>query len=163
MSIDTDWKYADALQDHRWVEQHRLPVVGSPYPRWRYHVAVMGYSELWDTIEPTDAEAAQLGSYLQFWLQKFYSPSYIELMRERPFDIDAYTVTLTFLKREGGTWHYKQCTWEHGPWPFPNAERQYHDLVDLLDHVENLIPEKWAAWKAEHPDIFPPKENDPHG
>lgn len=154
------WPYDDAVQDHWISEKHRIPVVSTPYPSWRYHVALVvnDNERLWPAVEPTEAEAAQLGSYLDYWLTKFYRPSYIEQMRRRPFDIDGGTVTRTFAKRPDGTWAYRQDTWTMGPTMAPDFRdpKQCHTLVELLDtRVETLLTEKWAAWKADRPEVFP--------
>ena len=152
-----EWPY-DAAPGHRWTAAYRLPVLGTIYPQWRYHVAlVVAPDGLWPAVEPTEEEAAQLASYLEYWLSRFYRPSYIEQMRQRPFDIDGGTVTRTFLKRPDGTWCWRQCTWTMGPVlaPARDEPKQYRSLVDLLDQrVETLMREEWAEWKADRPDIF---------
>lgn len=154
------WPY-DADRTHRWVAQHRLPVVSSASPQWNYHVAVVldPHSRNFPAVEPCESEAAQLASYLRFVLSRCYRPSWIEAMAAScPFDIDGSTVTRTFLKRRDGSWAYRQSTWTHGPWPFPNSPKTNFTLVELLDKIESLVPVRWAEWKAAHPGEFPPPE-----
>lgn len=150
---EAQWKY-DARQDHPWTERYRLPVVGSPYPRWAYHVAVVVADGPWEGIEPTEDEARILGSFLEYTIDRWYNRQWIAKMREAPFDLDGGTNTMTFLKKPDGNWTYRRMTWTHGPWPFRGNPRQFPRLVDLLDHIEDPIPERWETWKAAHPEVF---------
>lgn len=146
-----------ALANRSWP-QHRIPAVDSWWHNWGYPVVVVvptednGYARL---VEPTDTEIATLASYQEFRLPRIYDTYSIEVARKEPFYMFGDVITVAFHKRQGGTWHHYFASWTmHGPTPFINDAKQYHDIVELLDYVEKHDSEKWLQWKADHPDVF---------
>jgi len=150
----------DADLTHRWAARYRIPVVADPWPDWKYEVALVVNpdGEFWPGIEPTEAEAAIVGSYIDY-RRDWYNAAWQRQMLARPLDVDSGTNTVTLLKRPDGNWCYRRMTWTGGyPLVPPAAHlvpdaRQYPGLIDLLDHI-NEYGDRWPKWKAAHPDLF---------
>lgn len=162
------WKYEDAVPWHDWSVRYRLPVVHTPNPMWRYHVAVVVPDErnLWGVLTPDEGEVAVLGSYLQYRIQSFYNARWIAKMAQEPLDTDATVNTFTFMKHRDRGWQYKVASWElHGPWPYSAMEQPAFPglagLIGLLDWecreiggAPGEVSPAWAAWKGKHPEVF---------
>ena len=140
------------------LSSRRVPVVRSTHLRFKYHVAVIIGPEDWDWVppgeEPTSQEADQLVAYLDYRL-RWYNDRYRQQMFEaHPFDLDSGVNTFTFKKDPIVGWQYNAATWTLHRWyPQEQVHNQRHDSLEaLLDYVQNLTPEKWAAFKAEQPD-----------
>lgn len=149
----------DADTTHPCAQRWRIPRVTSPYPRWKYEVALCvpdpaDPSNLWGVIEPTDAEAAIIGSFIDC-RRAWYSEQYQRRMLEQVFDVDSGTNTVVLAKTEQG-WKYRRMTHQDGLWPHWNdPERQAEfppspaGLDALIDHL--AWGGLWSTWKAEHP------------
>lgn len=152
-----EWPFEDARQDDP-LAALRIPVVSTPYPRWKYEVAlVISDDDLWGpALRPDDTEVAMIVAYLEYRME-YYNDGWKAKMRRRPLDVDSSTNTVTLMKRGEGDWRYQKATWQHGPWPFYDAAERY-TLERLLDHINDYGSEpnpKWRAWKAAHPEAFP--------
>jgi hypothetical protein len=138
----------------------RVPVVQSPHLRFKYHVAVVIGPETWDWVppgeEPTQREADQLVAYLDFRLRWYNGRHRAHMLESHPFDLDSGINTYTFKKSPEVGWQYNAATWTMHTW-FPQNrmhDERFDSLEALLDYVQNLVPEKWAAFKAERPDLW---------
>lgn len=142
-------------KDHPWVKKYRLPVVYGCGTGYYYfvsvHVPEENPSYELDVMSPNEEEGRILASYLNYIIdrQGFYQ-RYLDQMAEREVDIDSGYPTKSFEKRKNGNWAYHVSTWRHGPWPFWNAEKQFPNIVDLLDHIEKTFPDRWNAWKVKN-------------
>lgn len=141
--------------NHPWTKAYRLPVVTEPaYAGYFVELRVPRGSEYDNTVVPTEEEAALLGSYLAYKIDRYgFYDSYRKKMLEEPLDTDGIVNTVDFTKYHDGVWRYHLLTWRHGPWPFWGAEKQYSSLLELLDKIERFCDEpneKWVAWKLEH-------------
>lgn len=156
----------DADLDHPWAKRWRIPRVTTDYPRWKYEVALV-VPIVTDlpitqpekaTLEPTEVEAAIVGSYIDY-RREYYNEGWKAKMLRRPFDVDGSTNT-TILALTGQGWKYRKATHQHGLWPFWNMPEKQAEfpptpagLIALLDHI-NFVG-RWDDWKAAHPDVFP--------
>jgi len=161
--VETEtWPY-DASQDDP-LAALRIPVVASPYPDWRYEVAlVVSGDGLWGpALRPDDAETAQIAAYIGYRME-YYNEGWKAKMRRRPFDIDGTTNTVVLRKRGEGDWCYRRCSWVTGVfWYPPQAGQECGEtlgLEQLLDRIhfygDDKPSPKWLAWKAAHPEAFP--------
>lgn len=159
ISIDDQMKF-DEISD--WTHPliaRRVPVVATSHPRWKYHV-VLSKDNLWThdpNVETTEQENDQLVAYLDFRL-RWYNESYRKQMFEKyPFDVDSGVNTIIFRKSWRFGWGYRMASFEGGYSWYPQwdkPETHYRDLVDLFDRVQNLVPERWEAFKTENPTIW---------
>lgn len=155
-----DWPF-DADQ-HDPLAELRIPVVSSPYPRWKYEVCLVisaehvGDGPLWGpSLRPDEREVKQILAELDYRLQ-YYNEGWKAKMRRRPLDVDSSTNTLVLQKYGEGNWRYRRMTWEHGMWPFYDMTQRF-TLEALLDHINDFggtPSEKWAAHKARYPEAF---------
>lgn len=165
MTDVADWPFVDGSVDdadrhHRWVGQYRIPVVRTPYPRWKYEVALVICDDelIWPGIEPAEDEARIVGSYIDY-RRSYYNASWAAKMLARPLDVDSSTNTVILLKRPDGCWCYRRMTWTSGYPLVPPAAHlvpdapQYVELVKLLDRI-NEYSRNWPTWKANHPEVF---------
>jgi len=112
---------------------------------------------------PTDQELAILSSYCEFVVRKHYR--YPEEILSKTLPIISGHNTAIFIKgkewpanRDHG-WAYRRISWNQGPTFSPclgvtSPTPPPWTLIQLLDQIENLIPENWELWKKEHPAIF---------
>lgn len=154
--------FSDVDMNHPWVSQHRLPVLESYNPRFGYIVAVVvpdpedDLSQLFNLDSPTDEDAAVIGSYLEYKIERLgYRSGYRAQMLSRPLDIDETINTISIIKRKDGSWAYSRATWEQPPAPFFNATYVPKTVVELLDYIERDhstkgTDAKWTAWKQNH-------------
>lgn len=154
-----DWPF-DADKDDP-LAALRIPVVRNAYPRWKYEVCVVIIDQADDSpdaqalgpaLRPTDLEVKQILAELDYRME-YYNEGWKAKMRQRALDVDSSTNTLILQKRAEGDWRYRRMSFEHGLWPFYDMTKRF-TLEALLDHVNNLAPEKWAAWKARYPEAF---------
>ena len=93
-----------------------------------------------------------------------------KVQQAKPFDMDCYTTTI-FHKWAADDWSYRICTWEAPLWlPYPPGTRggkwdhrnlPAMTLEQVMDHAHGFWPQRWRAWKAAHPDVFPPTATGP--
>lgn len=154
----TEWPY-DA-DEHDPLASLRIPVVASPYPGWKYEVAlVISEGGLWGpALRPDDAEVRQIVAYTGYRME-YYNEGWKAKMRRRPLDTDATTNAVVLQKRAEGDWCYRRASWQSGPSMVPTRDGGHLDLVGLLDKINDLAPEKWQAWKASHPGAFKPTDS----
>lgn len=143
---------------------YRIPVVASLWPRCYWILCLVGPEDLYPdgfkrspygALEATDDELAQIASYIDFKLASFYLESYGREVRELLLPLVGGHNTVILLKRQDG-WGYKRMTWETGSWPHSYMSRNPPpptnlSLLDVLDHIEDIVPAKWVAWKRTHP------------
>lgn len=152
----------DAEIDHPWAIRWRIPRIHSPYPTWKYEVAVCvpdpaDPSNLWGASEPDETEARIIAQYIDF-RRAYYREHWQKLMLERPFDIDSGANT-TILMRTATGWTYRRATFETPVWPHWDDPRRAdfpptpEGLEKLLDHIN--WGDSWSEWKAENP--LPPR------
>lgn len=159
---DNDWPY-EADRDHP-LAQLRIPVT-SPYPDYWYLIAFDR-----ESTDPTDDETRLLASYLDF-TRSWYTTTWQQKMLDRPLDHDADHVTVIFRKWADNDWGHRRCTWEYGPLYVPEApwmdrKRGPLTLPELFDDINTIgdgpPSDRWVAWKAAHPDVFPPADQAAH-
>lgn len=131
------------------ILKHRVPVV---------HAHENGYpAGVWDAtnVEITDLELRQLRSYIAFVMTRcIYKESFgLEVLKKPLPFIDWMANTLVFAKSETG-WSYRRASWTIGPYFVPGIDKGM-PLADVIERAEDLIPERWVTWKAEHPEEFP--------
>jgi hypothetical protein len=111
----------DADLTHPWAQRYRIPLVRTPYPAWRYEVALVIPSDeqpdLWHATWPTEDEAELIGSAIEF-RRSWYREGYAAKMLERPLDVDSTTNSLILLRNSERGWQYRLASYEHGPWPY---------------------------------------------
>lgn len=154
--------FSDVDMNHPWVEKYRLPVIDSTNPRYGYIVSVVvpreddEYAKLFNLAAPTDAEAAVIGSYLEYKVETLgYRSGYLAKMRERALDVDDTINTITLVKRTDGSWAYSRITWTQPPAPFVNASYVPKSVIEILDYIEKDYMTKetkaeWIEWKRAH-------------
>jgi hypothetical protein len=153
MMVD-DWPF-DADRDDP-LTALRIPVVTSAYPDWKYEVCVMiaeGEDALWPSLRPDEHEVQQILAYLDYRME-YYNEGWKAKMRRRPLDVDASTNTVVLRKRPDGGWCYRRWTWMTGPLMVPEPDGERLSLEALLDRINDLLPEKWQAHKANYPEAF---------
>ena len=158
MTETTAWPF-DAYQDDP-LAALRIPVVGTPYPGWKYEVALCcpnteAGQRLYPSLRPDDAEVRMIAAYIEYRME-WYNEGWRAKMRQRPLDVDSGTNTVTLLKRGEGDWQYQKATWRHGPWPFYDVPERF-TLAALLDHINDFgggPNPRWQAFKAAHPEAF---------
>ena len=163
MTETAEWPY-DARRDDP-LTALRIPVVGSPYPGWRYEVCLLigepdgfGPDGLWGpALRPDDAEVRQIVAYIGYRME-YYNESWKARMRRRPLDIDGTTNTVVLRKRGAGDWCYRRCSWVTGPFMVPTPDQEHLDLERLLDSIHHYGDDnpcqKWLDWKAAHAEAF---------
>lgn len=148
----------EADLEHPWATTHRLPILTTWHPAYRYEVALVTPSDTstgHDSVEwPTEDEAAILAWILDLRLG-YYNNTWRARMRQRPLDVDGTTNTLIFGKI-AGDWHYRRASWER-PAFFPGTHNPPAGpftgpvgLVDLIHaHVYSLASDTW--WAKQQP------------
>lgn len=176
---DRIWKARCAEAPNGWpfdadrddpLTTHRIAVTSS-HPMWRYLVAFDRESE----ARPTDAETAMLASFLEEYKDRWYGDSgYRKRMERRPLDVDGGANGVVFHKWGTDDWGYRRQSYTIGylftvTWPGRRRDADREDrgflngpcsLLALMDFIHTIggdgpMP-SWLAWKATHPDVFPP-------
>ncbi len=153
--MSTDWPFGDEADRDDPLTALRIPVVRTAYPGWKYEVCLMIAEDedaLWPSLRPDDAEARQIAAYIGYRME-YYNEAWKAEMRRLPLDVDGSTNTVVLRKWPDGGWCYRRCSWERGPLMVP-APGEVITLEALLDRINDLVPGKWQAWKAAHPDAF---------
>lgn len=139
----------------------RVPLIRHPHPRWYYVTAVVVSDDLWIGQHPTEAEMRVVGSFHEEYMSRWYGPPHTGWrardMDARPFDIDGGAAGRYLIKHAHGGWGYRIHTWQYGPEFVPEWRAEPAPLVTVLDLYHNRggdISERWAEWKARHPEIF---------
>jgi len=158
--MDTEtaaWPF-DAYQDDP-LAALRIPVVGSPWPGWKYEVALLcpdspAGQDLYPSLRPDDAEVRQVVAYIEYRML-YYNENWKAGMRKRPLDVDGTTNTVILQKRAKGGWCYRRASWQTGPCMIPpwNSDERL-SLEQVLDKINDLVPAKWQTFKDAHPEAF---------
>lgn len=113
-----------------------------------------------ESLMPTDGELRQLQSYCEFIVRSWYNEHYQEkILNQMPLPADNGHHTTIFRKgspwnHEDRGWRFRRSMWQNtGYWPYQS--RPFF-LIEVLDHNQKLLPEKWERWKMEHSEIFKP-------
>jgi hypothetical protein len=136
----------------------RIPVTDGPWPhreqaRCVIVVAVIPEGKVFAPgLEPTGGEALMIASFIAYNLSIHLYPHQIEEMREDKFDTWHQSPFVLCHVGENG-WKYNRPHWRQGPLWAP-YEVGPLTLAGLLDHIEQYGGDRWAAWKAEHPEVF---------
>jgi hypothetical protein len=153
--------------DHEWAKTWRIPLVTSPYPRWKYEVALVvpdpaDTVDLWRATWPTDLEAEVVGSLIDY-RRDWYNERWKRQMLERPLDVDSGTNTLILLKRESG-WSYRRATFEGGTWPsalnadhmakFPPNKIGLIAIIEQAHGGPDRTPRSLTEWMEAHSDVW---------
>lgn len=100
-----------------------------------------------DSAMPTPEELVQLLSYREFLVLRLYREYHAKQILSMPLPYDSGHNTTIFLKNsplnpEHKGWFYRKLTWREGPiyWPVWNAPSM--SLAQVLDKIEDVIPEK---------------------
>jgi hypothetical protein len=150
---DGDWPFDADRNDP--LAALRVPVVTTANPGWKYEVCLMidgSEDALWPSLRPDDTEVKQVAAYIEYRME-YYNAGWKAKMRRRPLDADGSTNTVVLRKRPDGGWCYRRRSWERGPMMVP-VPGEVLTLEALLDRINDIVPEKWQAWKAAHLDAF---------
>jgi hypothetical protein len=139
-TVDLSPYASDGVLDHPLSLEIRVPLINTPYPRWRYITAVMVGQWPWPNGPvPTDAELRIVGSFHEEYCSYWYGPPHTGWrgrdMDQRPFDIDGGAVGRFLTKYEHGGWGYRISTWEYGPTFVPTLQGEPTPLVAVLDRL----------------------------
>jgi len=157
----TGWPF-DAYQNDP-LTALRIPVVGTPFPGWRYEVALVcpesaAGQDLYPALRPDDTEAAMIAAYIEYRME-YYNSSWKAKMRRRPLDVDSSTNTIILWKRGDDDWCYRRDSWRSGPLVVPSRYdgEEPVSLDALLDRITGKfgLTSRWQVWKAAHPEAFP--------
>ena len=154
------WPF-DAYQDDP-LTALRIPVIGTPFPGWRYEVALVcpnseAGQDLYPALRPDDAEAAMVAAYIEYRME-YYNRAWRAKMRKRPLDVDSGTNTIVLWKRGDGDWCYRRDSWQSSPLVVPSRYEEPIGLEALLDRINDYGGEpnsQWQEFKADHPEAFP--------
>ena len=112
---------------------------------------------------PTDEEFAQLKSFCEFKVRNWFNERYQKKILEE-MALPKYAGQNTVIFRKGSlrdegenSWFYRRMSWVTGPTYIPDPFADGYtslSLVEVMDHCENILLERWVAWKREHSDIF---------
>lgn len=140
------------------VEDHPSPAHAALIDR-----APVSLAHSTDPNYPSQREIAQILSYQEFLVRLVYGVSYGDRILSMQLPADGGHNTTVFAKNRpradgsDGGWRYRKATWNSGPpfWPPPfDASSPILTLEALIDKIEDLVPAKWLAWKAAHPEAF---------
>lgn len=177
MTATQAWPFGtDAIQDDP-LTAMRIPVVTSFKPGWKYVAAFIDVDRSqysWGSQErPTEDEARMLASFIEEYKHHWFNDWYKAQLLERPLDVDSGCNTTVFIKYGADDWGYRRCSWEYGPMYVPSGpkvrggEHEYakhpgplplEQVMDLAHTICDEPMQHWLQWKADHPEIFPPKE-----
>lgn len=168
------WPFGDDATQDDPLTAHRIAVTCS-HPGWRYIVAFDRESP----ARPTDAETRMLVSFLDDYKTYWYSPSYRARLATRPLDVDGGANTVIFHKFGDDDWGYRRASFTIGwqwtiAWPDCRADERatgvcgpfigpypLDALMDLIHDRGSTKPStRWGAWKATHPEVFPPTSSE---
>jgi hypothetical protein len=163
----TTWPFGTDADEHDPLTAHRIAVTHS-HPSWRYLVAFDRESE----ERPTDHEAALLASFLDEYKARWYYPSFIATMAERPLDVDGGANGVIFHKFGADDWGFRRHSFTRGytwsvVWPRQRASylaehpdaKDVHafSLLELMDRIHTIVDHQsahWVEWKAARPELF---------
>ncbi|MFF8910610.1 hypothetical protein [Streptomyces olivaceoviridis] len=186
MPETTAWPFGtDAIQDDP-LTALRIPVVTSFKPMWHYTGAFLGTNEdtgqTWEppwpfasAERPAEREVQQLLSFIAYHRHYWQTVHGYDMTRldARPLDVDCNSATV-FIKYGPDDWGYGKSSWTYGPTfvPGPPSQRgtEYEyatapgplcldQVMDLVHTIVDEPMEHWTRWKAEHPDVFPPRRD----
>ena len=154
-------EFADEVDVQHPLTARRIPVLRGPWPRWKYHVAlVIGRPEWHDPndvgLEPEPFEVDQLCVYLEKHMRYYNARYRAEVEGRGPFDVDGTVNTHIFRKHPERGWQYHVASWCYGPTWFPTPP--WHkvgpfNLEELLDRINTFgggpPMQKWLDLKAE--------------
>lgn len=166
-TVDLSPYAEDGVREHRLSLEMRVPIINTHNPRWNYitAIAVRPYPAKPD-LDPTDDEIRVVGSFHEQYCSYWYGPPHTgyrgRAMDKRPFDIDGGANGVVFVKYFHGGWGYRRRSWTRGPSFVPSWPAEPMPLAQVMDRVhrepgaeeDTAISERWAKWKADHPDIF---------
>jgi len=115
-----------------------------------------------DSLMPTDEELALLKSYQEFLIEAAYNEHFAERLKrlELPKCVGHNTVVFrkgSHLEGTDNHWFYRRASWINGPTYVPYAlseDYKPHTLRELLDRIQNLVPQKWERWKENNKKVF---------
>lgn len=141
------------------VQAAGIPVDSFNPARW-WIVCLDRESEM-----PDDLELRQLRSIVEFATTSgFVGVKPERILAERPLPWDSGYNSLIFRKFDHSGipgWRYRRASWRDGPMYVPDRQAIDYkplDLVAAMDRQCNLRSEQWAAWKADHADLFSAQE-----
>jgi hypothetical protein len=159
----TGWPF-DAYRDDP-LTALRIPVIGSPYPRYRYEVALVcpdspAGQDLYPALRPDGAETAAIAAYLELRMER-YDASWKAKMRRRPLDTDSGANTVILWKHGTDNWCYRRSSWRSGALVVPSTfdGEGPVGLDALLDRITGEFTpgtpgSRWQEWKTAHPELF---------
>ena len=145
-------RYQGVVRDE-YAESLRIPLVDSAHPRWNFITSVL-VGDIYDGVRPVNAELDTIASFHQFYLDEWYAPAELNVMAEKPFDVDGGANGRILLKRADGLWAYRRRSWRLGPLFVPSLSHRPRSLVDILD-LANANSSRWSAWKTANSEYFP--------
>lgn len=106
------------------------------------------------SVTVTDFELALLRAYAEFSAASLYTETAVKRMLAEPYAADRGHNTVTFVKRDSGSWSHRRLTWVRGPsyWPGPGCTPERLDLPELLDRISDR--RDWPQFKFDRPELF---------
>lgn len=100
------------------------------------------------SLPPTDAELRLLRAYIEMVVTSRYREPYAT----RALDSDAPAVSghnTLIVRKDSDSWRYQRNSWSTPPFPRYDGPVKF-DLPALLEHVEDLVPDRWASFAADN-------------
>ncbi len=132
-----------AGEKQRIEAKYRIPVRPFHVTETRFILCLAEDSEL-----PTDKELEMLSSYCEYETKGMYGEKGWQAMATKAYPGTAGHNTASFRKNKNGGWQYQRFTWTLGP--FPRLGEEPWTLMQVLDNMSNLFPQRWEEWKKVH-------------
>jgi hypothetical protein len=160
------WPFGEAATRGDPLTELRIAVTSS-HPGRAFLVGFDRESE----ARPTDREAAQLRSYLDQYIDRWYNSSHQAILARLPLDVDSAANGVVFHKWAEGDWGYRRWSYTLGftftvtppnlrGTPYDKGAKGPYSLERLMDRMhavgEGKLRPRWLAWKEAHPQCFPP-------
>lgn len=106
-----------------------------------------------ESLPPTDEEIQLLHDFMP-WCVRLYKEYWQGRILGMEYPGDLCHNTLTFKKREDGTWCYRRSTWCQGPWFVPQYDQPTLTLRQCFGCIASYGGQAnpdWEKWKVERP------------
>lgn len=150
----TRWKWDAEPNDP--LNEHRIPVT-STTPLFPYVACFHKGSQ----HRPTEREIRQIRSFIEQYMDLWFTPLEREESARLPFDMQLGRSTVIFHKYGTADWAYCRKTWPTNQLT-PRSPKSRRDLgplalVEVMDLIHSSSPwysANWSRWKTNHPEVF---------